>query len=287
MHNIKNIRTTELGKRLAAMAWFQALSLLEELTADGLAKRFLPNPPQSDRRSTIFYKYRNGDAFPETNKYILRYISGPRAPDFDEHLRRHHKYIELELRWLYGTLFEIIDGPVHGLLHPPTKSADVKDAVAGDWSSDQDNLLLRRDVHWISRFDRLRSIETLDAWTGILFMLRQYKSFQKCDLVYSYGCFLLLDMWRVIYTHPILGPFAENFYTCIEYLFCPESIPTNASGSNWVEVVELHNSRIECAQAEIHGWRIYRATIPSTWYKELVAEIETARVRMKSIQNFG
>ena len=279
--------TTGLGKRLAAMAWFQALSQQEKLTGDGLEKRFLPNLAPSGRHSNIFYKYKDGTSFPETNKNYLRYIKGPRTPDFKEHMRWHHKFIELELHWLFGTLFQILDGPVHGMLYPPTKSADVEDAVAGDWSPDHDYLLLRKDDHWISRFDRLRGINTLDAWISILFMLRQYRSFQKRDLVYGYGCFLLLDMWRIIYTHTVLGPFAENFYTCVEYLFCPESIPTNASGSNWVEVVELHNARIECAQAEIQGWSIDGATIKSPWYKKLIAKIDTARERRKSIANLG
>lgn len=287
MRNTQN-GTIRLGNRLAAMAWFQALSQQEKLTADGLEKRFLPNLAPSDRRSNIFYKYRSGAAFPETTKNFLRYIKGPRIPDFQEHIQWHHKYIELELQWLFGTLFQIVDDPVISLLYPPTQSADVADAVAGDWSADTpDYLLMRKDDHWISRLDRLRSIDTLDAWIGILFMLRQYQSFHKPDLVYRYGCFLLLDKWRIIYRHTILGPFAENFYTCIEYLFCPEAIPSDSSGNNWVEVVELHNTRIEHAQAEIQGWSIDGATIKSSWYRELIAKIDTARERKKSIAKLG
>jgi hypothetical protein len=75
-----------LGHRLAAMAWFQALSQQEKLTADGLEKRFMPNLALSDRHSNIFYKYRNGSAFPENSKNYLRYRKGPRAPDFKEHM---------------------------------------------------------------------------------------------------------------------------------------------------------------------------------------------------------
>lgn len=277
---------TGLGERLACMAWFQALSQREKLTGDGLAKKFLPHSAPSGRRSTIFYKYRNGTAVAETTQNLLRYINGPRPISFEEHLRWHHKYTELELNWLFGTLFRILDGPVHGMWHPRTNSKDVVDAVAGDWSSGPQNyLLLRNDLNWISRLERLRKIDTLDSWIGILFMLRQYGSFQKPDLVYGYGYYLLLDMWKIIYTHNVLAPFAENFYTCVEYIFCQESVPTNASGSNWVDVVELHNARILSAQAEIPGWSIDSATINSKWYEKLIAKIDLEREKRKSIPN--
>jgi hypothetical protein len=277
-----------LGHRLAAMAWFQALSQQEKLTGDGLEKRFMPKLALSKRRSNIFYKYKDGSAFPEKTKNYLIYRNGPRAVEFNEHMLWHRKYIELEMLWLYRTLFELIDKPANSLFYPPSHSADVVDAVAGDRSQGQLNyLLLRKDDHWISRLDRLRSINTLDSWEGILFMLRQYKSYQKPDLVYLYCCYLLLDMWKIIYTHPILGPFAENIYTCIEYRFCPELIPSDASGHNWVKVVELHNARIADAQAEIPGWSIDKATITSMWYQKLTTEINTARERRKSLENLG
>lgn len=249
-----------IGRRFATMAWLQALSLRTGLTAGQLGKRYLPDLISSEHNSNIFYKYRNGSSFPTAHHRLIEM-----------------KHIDLEMDWLYGDLFDLIDNKHlrECDLMISFSSSSISDAVTGDyWTKGFNFLALREDSDWLKILNHLREFNNLEAWTAIVMVLRQCRLASKLGLVYQYGCYLLLDNWRVIYSHPILGAFAENLYYYLEKQFMPKSVPIDISGSVWIEVSEAHALRIQCAQDEMTGWTPEKATIPAGWYKKYLSKTQ-------------
>lgn len=254
----------EIGKRFAAMAWFQAISieiarkekLDKALTAGQMGKRYVPDIVSSEHESKIFYKYRNGSAFP-----------------LSHHQRIEIEFIHLETLWLFGDLFDLIDNRLLSNLDlmKSFSSSKINEATRGDyWSKGFNFLALREDEDWIKIFDTLREINNLEAFTGAVLVLRQCQVAYRRGFVYQYGCFVLLDMWQVIYSHPVLGPFAENLFCYLEGYFFPRRVPMDVTGNRWVEVSDAHTQRIQEAKTKINGWKPENATIPSPWYTALL-----------------
>lgn len=246
-----------IGKRFATMAWFQALSLRTGLlTAGQLGKQYLPHQLASENNSNIFYKYRDGSSFPSSN-----------------HLLIEMEHIDLEMLWLHGDLFGLIDDRHlrETDLMMSFSSSLINDAVRGDyWTKGLNHLALREDRDWLEILDILKKINDLEAFTATIMVLRQCQLARRLGFVYHYGWFQILDMWRIIYFHPVLGRFAENLYWYLENEFIPKHVKADIAGSEWLNVSEAHTQRIHIAQNELPGWTIERATISSKWYKDLL-----------------
>jgi hypothetical protein len=246
-----------IGRRFATMAWFQALSLRTGLlTAGQMGKQYLPNQLSSENNSNIFYKYRDGSSFPSSN-----------------HLLIEMEHIDLEMLWLHGELFGLIDD--RNLretdLMMSFSSSQINDAVRGDyWKKGFNYLALREDRDWLEIFDLLRKVNDLDAFTATIMVLRQCRLARRLGFVYHYGWFQILDMWRIIYFHPVLGKFAENLYWYLENEFIPKHVKADIAGNEWLKVSEAHTLRIQSAQNELPGWTAKQATISSKWYKDLL-----------------
>jgi hypothetical protein len=89
-------------------------------------------------------------------------------------------------------------------------SSSINEAVRGDyWKKGFNYLALREDRDWLEIFNLLREVNDLDAFTAIIMVLRQCRLASRLGFVYHYGWLQLLDMWRVIYFHPVLGKFAK------------------------------------------------------------------------------
>lgn len=221
-----------------------------------MGKQYLPKQLASENNSNIFYKYRDGSSFPTTN-----------------HLLIEMEHIDLEMLWLHGDLFGLIDDRYlrETDLMMSFSSSQINDAVKGDyWKKGFNYLALREDRDWLEIFDLLRKVNDLDAFTATIMVLRQCQLARRLGFVYHYGWFQILDMWRVIYFHPVLGKFAENLYCYLENEFIPKHVKTGTSGNELLNVSDVHVQRIRSAQNELPGWTVEQATISSKWYEDLL-----------------
>lgn len=105
-------------------------------------KRYLLNLDSSEHRSNIIYKYRDGSSFPESNNQLIEM-----------------KHIDLEIEWLHGDLFDLIDYRTLAAheLNISFNSSSINDAVSGDyWENGFNFLALREDEDWLERLASFR-----------------------------------------------------------------------------------------------------------------------------------
>lgn len=254
----------DFGDRFAVMAWFQALSLRlaqdnEELSAGKIGKRYILDISSSDNSSKIFYKYRSGDSFPDQNRMLFPM-----------------KFMDLELDWLFGEMFSLLNkGPIPQITLPhPLFDYLYSDCTRGIWL----DLQVRDDSDWLERFDLVRNVGGLDAFIATLAMIRQCFENKRMGGVYLRGCGNLLGLWREVYFHPVLGPFADNLFDFIEDKYLPAKVPSlSEENDQWITVSEHKKMRHKLAMVEHEGWDPSKAKIPTRWLERYLGEKELRR----------
>lgn len=247
-----------IGERFAAMAWFSAvLNESGAKNAGELARTLFP-PGKPGHASNIVYKYRAGLATPEKNE------------------RRFRKGGVTAWLWLQYPLWGYLDEREYSigevsqvLINFP---GDVVQQVVGDYYEEGEAFVASRSLEsWLERFDYLRQLASMDAFTGVIVLLRQLQAGHLVSTdIYRYGCFVLLDMWRTVYGHDVLGRFATNFYRWLTHLFCPLYVVTDSLGKNEIPVRVMEEDREMDARREISGWSPEKATIPAEWLERAI-----------------
>ncbi|MCK6385210.1 MAG: hypothetical protein L6Q52_12780 [Rhodocyclaceae bacterium] len=242
-----------VGERFAAMAWFSAV--LNESSAKNVGElsRALFPPGKPGHASNIAYKYRAGLATPEKN------------------IRRICKGGLTAWRWLQYPLWSYLDEREYSIGEvsrvPINFPRDVVQQIVGDYYEEGNAFIASRTQDdWFERFDYLRQLASLDAFTGVVVLLRQLQAGHLGDTdINRYGCFVLLDMWRTVYGHEVLGRFATNLYRWLTHLFCHSYVVTDSLGKNGIPVRAMEATRETAARQEISGWSPEKATIHAKW----------------------
>ncbi|MBE7421650.1 MAG: hypothetical protein HS110_04350 [Zoogloeaceae bacterium] len=247
-----------IGERFAAMAWFSAvLNESGAKNAGDLAKTLFP-PGKPGHASNIVYKYRAGLATPEKNE------------------RRFRKCGATAWVWLQYPLWRYLNEREYSIGEvsrvPINFQRDVVQQIVGDYYEEGDAFIASRTPEgWFERFDYLRQLASLDAFTGVVVLLRQLQAGHLVSTdIYRYGCFVLLDMWRTVYGHAVLGRFATNLYRWLTHLFCHFDVVTDSLGKNEIPIRVLEADRETAARHEIFGWSPEKATIPAEWLERAI-----------------
>lgn len=242
-----------IGERFAAMAWFSAVFNESGAKNVGELARILFPPGKPGHASNIVYKYRAGLATPEKNH--RRFCKGGMAAWL---------WLQYPL-WTYLDEREYPIGEVSRI--PINFPEDVVQQIVGDYYEEGNAFIASRTPEgWFERFDYLRQLASLDAFTGVVVLLRQLKAgYLDSTDIYRYGCFVLLDMWRTVYGHEVLGRFATNLYRWLTHLFCHSYVVTDSLGKNGIPVRAMEATRETAARQEISGWSPEKATIHAKW----------------------
>ncbi len=221
-----------IGQRFATMAWFADVLRLSGAENPYQLGQLLFPKRQRGHGSNLLYQYRNGSVLPG---------------NIDRRLKRVGIHLLASWIWFQYPLWSYLDHrqyelrDVRGLLL--NFSDEINELVVHDYFEEGDSFIVTRTPEdWRHRFDRLRSIGNLDAWTGALALLRQLQAVHlDSSEQYHYGCEAVLNMREVVYQHPIFGGFADHLYRWLA--FCLHGLDYVATESKWLPLAHADKSK--------------------------------------------